>query len=215
MRLAAALCASALALAPSFALSRASDTTQFTWSGLYLGAHGGYGLGSSEWDLSNGSTHSLDVEGGFIGLQAGYNLQLMRNLVTGIEISTAASEIHDKGKCSSSGFTCNLGIKSISDVSARLGVSYGASLLYGKAGLAYATTQHDYDDGTTYHKETGDAKGWLIGAGLEGQFSPNVTGRVEYDYYDFGSEDARYGATRIDDELSFSVIKGGFNIKFN
>jgi outer membrane immunogenic protein len=64
--------------------SRYVDTPQaFSWSGFYVGLHGGYGWGSSDWTLNGTSPASVTTgtsnprSKGFLGgIQVGANHQL-------------------------------------------------------------------------------------------------------------------------------------------
>src|SRR5262249_55533911 len=85
---------------------------QFTWTGAYAGAHGGYG-----WTTSNG----FDTNGGFGGGQIGYNYQA-GNLVVGIEgdIAGASQTVTVQGVPFTTAFTND-----------------ALASLRGRAGLAY------------------------------------------------------------------------------
>src|SRR5215475_6926221 len=93
-----------LALLPSIGTSSATDSPGTTsskaqriydWSGFYVGAHFGYGLGRADWTAQNTASAgpllagSLDLEsraGGLVGgLQAGYNEVLPSRMLVGIE----------------------------------------------------------------------------------------------------------------------------------
>ena len=61
----------------------------FSWTGLYLGVHGGYGWSSSDV-FGLGVLNNL--KGGFAGGQIGYNYQI-NNFVLGIEGDGAWADI--------------------------------------------------------------------------------------------------------------------------
>ncbi len=53
----------------------------YNWTGFYIGINGGYGFGRSKWD---GLPATLDVNGGMVGGQLGYNWQFGQ-FVYGVE----------------------------------------------------------------------------------------------------------------------------------
>lgn len=56
----------------------------FNWSGLYVGAHAGYGWGSKEWSDVGPFSSSHDLDGFIGGGQVGYNYQVGQ-IVFGVE----------------------------------------------------------------------------------------------------------------------------------
>lgn len=203
--------ASCLALTPVFAHASAYEAASTTWTGMFVGINAAYGTGHSEWDLSgsgSGSTRN-DLDGGMVGIQLGYNAQLANNLVAGVEASIEGTSVGGDSRCS--GTRCKSDINSLSDLSGRLGVNMGNSLLFGKAGVAYQNISSDIGGIT----DKGGSLGFIGGAGAEFMIDHNLTTKLEYDYYHFGSDKARVGTTNIDDSSSLSVFKLGFNIKFN
>ena len=59
----------------------------FDWTGFYLGAHAGFGHGSSSAVLTDPAVTAINsTYGGMIGgVQAGYNVQLKSGIVLGLE----------------------------------------------------------------------------------------------------------------------------------
>jgi high affinity Mn2+ porin len=59
----------------------------YDWTGLYIGAHAGYGRGSSHFALNDGTALSgSGVFSGMIGgVQAGYNYRLSSGWLVGVE----------------------------------------------------------------------------------------------------------------------------------
>src|SRR5713226_8057512 len=84
----------------------------FSWTGFYVGVHGGYG-----WSTSQG----LDLKGGFGGGQIGYNYQI-NNFVLGIEGDGAWADISQ-----SSAFLPNTSFRlnALASLRGRLGVAFG------------------------------------------------------------------------------------------
>src|SRR5262245_45379435 len=76
----------------------------FSWSGFYVGINGGGGWTTEServhyTNLFNGNTdtiHGAKADGGFGGGQIGYNWQVDRSIVLGIEADIQGSGIEDK-----------------------------------------------------------------------------------------------------------------------
>jgi outer membrane immunogenic protein len=97
----------------------------FSWTGFYLGAHGGYG-----WTTSQG----LDANGGFAGGQVGYNFQT-GSFVFGVEGDGAWANISQGVNGIAFGVPVSATFKddALASVRGRLGVTYGNVLFYGTA----------------------------------------------------------------------------------
>jgi hypothetical protein len=88
------------------------------------------------------------------------------------------------------GLTYNLNQKGLGSVTGRIGYTWGPALLYVKGGYAYS----DYSEslvttvaGAPVAFAAGTKHdGYTVGAGLEYLFTQNWSGKVEYQYYDFG-----------------------------
>ena len=64
----------------------------------------------------------------------------------------------------------------------------------------------------------GHHDGYTVGAGLEYMFAQNWSGKIEYQYYDFGKTNfvtpavlTQFGSTRNDEH----TVKAGINYRFN
>src|SRR6266446_3880424 len=121
----------------------------FTWTGFYLGVHGGYGWSSSDV-FGIGVFDSL--KGGFGGGQIGYNYQ-MNNFVLGIEGDGAWADI------SQSFDGANFKFDALASLRGRLGVAFGNALLYGTAGGGWAHSKLSLSDPFV---EISDSR-WLSG----------------------------------------------------
>lgn len=170
----------------------------FSWTGFYIGGHGGYG-----WSNSQG----LDLKGGFAGGQVGYNYQ-MNNFVWGIEGDGAWADISQ-----SSAFlpATSFRFNALASLRARLGLAFGNALLYGTAGGGWAHGKLEIVgfSASQWHS------GWTAGGGVEYAFTPNWTGKVEYLHY--GLDSATYtfpGLSVISGKLDVETIKAGINYKF-
>ena len=64
------------------------------WNGFYIGAHGGYAF--SKWlppTPNTGLASNLQLQGGFGGIQAGYNIQLAPHWLIGVEQDVSIGRI--------------------------------------------------------------------------------------------------------------------------
>jgi outer membrane immunogenic protein len=115
-------------------------------------------------------------------------------------------------------------VKSLGSVTGRVGYAWDRFLGYVKGGSAWQRTEYEFfipaTSGTlSGARETHD--GWTLGIGAEYTFLPNVTGFIEYDYYDFGTRSTQFvTVVSVLDRMAdirerSSVVKGGVNFKFD
>ncbi|WPO39451.1 outer membrane protein [Tardiphaga sp. 42S5] len=191
----------------------------YNWTGFYIGGHiGGAFNGSNGF---GGTTDNSD--GRFLGgVQIGYDYQFAPNWVFGIEgqYSWVGSN-NTNVAFVPAGFTYNLNQKGLGSVTGRIGYTWGPALLYVKGGYAYS----DYSEslvvtgtGVPVAFAAGTKHdGYTVGAGLEYLFTQNWSGKVEYQYYDFGKTTfttpvALAGVSSRNDE---HTVKAGLNYRFN
>lgn len=171
------------------------------WSGAYVGAEGGYGVGHKEWpdfaDPTVPDSGKFDVKGWLAGGTIGANAQAGA-FVFGVEgewmwtgIKGSQSLTQDFG-----GLTQTIGLESRIDwlaiASARAGFVVGDRLLvYGKAGVALADEKHSLalaqtipGAGSITASLSGRAvhTGIVAGAGAEYALGGNWSAKIEYDY---------------------------------
>lgn len=171
------------------------------WSGVYLGLYGGLNwksvgvMGSEDIDLN-----SQKEVGGYVGI----NQELGNSIIGGIEWF---------GGYSGDSQTNN-GIKAEQDwetsLRARMGYAFEQNLVYGIAGLS--ATQLKLSDATG--SDTNWLTGYTVGAGLERQFTDRISGRVEYDYTDYGKEKFSLGAGSTKADIDGHGLKVGVGLKF-
>jgi outer membrane immunogenic protein len=157
----------------------------FSWNGVYVGAHAGYG-----WSTAN----ALDLDGFVGGAQIGFNVHLSRNWVIGLETDISATSI-------SAGAVDQPWIWS---GRARLGYAFDRTLVYGTVGIAASRL----DAGGV----SSGFIGAVYGAGVEWAWMRNWSVRVEYLHYDFGDELFAFLApvTTLDSD----VVRLGVNYRF-
>ena len=182
----------------------------YNWTGFYIGGHvGGAFVGDDS--IAAGVTRSSD--GTFLGgVQAGADYQFAPNWVVGIEGQYSWLD-NSTDPVLVGGLLFSDKQKGIASVTGRLGYTWGPTLLYVKGGYAYT----DYKTSLT-NPATGanvaissSKDGYTVGAGLEYMFAQNWSGKLEYQYYDFGKTEFT-GASVKNDEHS---VKAGLNYRFN
>jgi outer membrane immunogenic protein len=223
----------------TFEASRAADlavpiepapepAAAFSWTGLYLGGHAGYGWG----DFATVPTDAYDgqkPDGWVGGGQAGFNYQFDNRLVLGIEADVSFGSLKDDIAVALGdpqeglfelGYTTR--IDALGTVRARAGYAFDRFLPYVTGGLAWARAELDFSNRITVdgvpliHNTASDKQtftGWTVGAGLEYALTENITAKAEYLYSDLGSQDFDLG-TPIRADLTLQTVKFGLNYKF-
>ena len=162
---------------------KAAPAPVFNWTGFYFGGHVGYGWG----DTAVGG----DVDGFLGGVQLGYNWQLSRNWVFGVEADISGTDINN---------AVPVHIDYLGTLRARVGYTWDRTMLYGTGGLAWNRSSvaglHDTDTG------------YALGLGIEWAFAPNWSTKVEYMYYAFDNTSV------IPTDLDISTVKVGLNYRF-
>lgn len=178
----------------------------FSWTGLYVGAHLGYGWSDVDWE---GVSNSLGGSGALAGGQIGYNWQ-KGALVYGLEADASSSWVD--GSTSGFGHSVDWAMS----MRGRLGVAFydNRTLLYGTAGVAWADIDYSAPGFGGYSKTH---FGWVAGGGIEHMLNQNLSARVEYLYYDFNDATAPAGtlagaSTKLDPTMQ--TVRFGINLKF-
>jgi len=191
----------------------------FSWTGFYIGGHGGYGWGTKEWSdfIDPTPANHVSVPGpdtryhvnGFLaGGQVGYNWQSGWT-VYGVEADASWADIDGHGKgpalggsCLQQDDGCETKIRALGTIAARLGVAVERSLLYVKGGAAWVHEKHttgshsDPDPDFRWSGTTSETRwGWTIGGGVEYAFAPNWSTKIEYNYLDFGKDRVNFTFT--------------------
>lgn len=216
----------ALLSAPAMAQSSAP-----IWTGLYVGGHGGYAWSDVDYPGQNPyvappapcsnafgpgehcGPPRASLEGGLLGGQIGYNLQLGQ-IVVGIEADYSFGKLSESVR-DGNYLVQDHEISGLGSVRGRLGYAFGNFLPYVTGGWGWANASlgqscpgdpaavvagycsgktptqggpHDLTD-----KQTID--GWVLGGGFEYLVSDRWSVRAEYLHYDFGENDFELGTT--------------------
>jgi outer membrane immunogenic protein len=187
----------------------------YNWTGFYIGGHiGGAFAGENSLTGDDGRF--------FGGVQGGADYQFAPSWVIGVEAQYSWLGSSNNGVLFPGGTIVTSNSDQLGSVTGRLGYTWGPALLYAKGGYAWK-------DGNNLSATVGgvpvafatngnDRDGYTVGAGLEYMFAPNWSGKVEYQYYNFGSTSFTSGPADIvgvrfrDDE---HTVKAGLNYRFN
>lgn len=161
----------------------------FTWTGLYVGAHLGYGWGSdriAEIGVPGaGANPSLDglLAGAYLGANWQMN-QFVLGLEGDLEYSGGRGTVAVGAPFTvATGFTTDLNWQG--SLRGRAGFAVDRALFYVTGGFAFADMDRTtFDPAATRISST--KSGYTIGGGLEYAFTNNWLGRAEYRYSDFG-----------------------------
>jgi high affinity Mn2+ porin len=193
----------------------------YDWTGLYFGAHAGFGRGHSNAVLSDpaNATTNNAFGGPIGGLQAGYNVQLPSRIVLGFEADVSFSNYIDGNSVISTLATAKSYVIEQMDFTGsargRLGYAAGPWLFYATGGLAFTgerflnTPAIGNDE-----KKLGMRLGWAAGGGVEYAFAPHWSLRLEYLYSEFQNAGVQFasGATAAS-TLNFQSLRVGLNRK--
>jgi high affinity Mn2+ porin len=197
----------------------------FDWTGFYIGAHAGYGRGTSSALLIDplpATTATSSPFGGMIGgVQAGYNFQTPSGLLLGVEADLTFPNYLTSNSIVGLLATPRSAVVEqwdyVGTVRGRVGYAANHWLLYATGGLAYAgerfvNTPPIGDE----EKHLNVRLGWAAGAGVEYAFAPHWSLRLEYLYNRFEKADVRLASgTQYSSTLDFQSLRVGLNRKID
>lgn len=203
----------------------------FTWTGFYVGLYAGYGWGTTTatdagdsqtppipWYVLGGQ-FSASPDGFIGGGQAGYNYQF-GNFVAGVEIDVGYLGLEGSGVFLIPPFDTFVRTSATWDATfrGRFGFAAGPSLFYVTGGAIVANFRSDVKSFGPFITDRTDTQwGWTIGGGWEYAFTPNWSFKVEYLYYDVGSEDVFLNngtRSRFTIENTGNLARIGVNYRF-
>jgi opacity protein-like surface antigen len=211
------------------------------WTGFYVGGFLGIEYGNTDMrfvgDPIDGNNPR--VLGGLGGGQIGYNYQTANNWVFGVEGDIGAVNLHGSRTCTTVQnlallLNCQNSSNWIATAAARVGYSWGRTLIYVKGGGAWADDRvnvtcifgplngpggpcvNQFLGPTNGFNSSGHRSGWLIGYGTEFDLGKNWSAKAEYDYIDLGSRTALTsdGVTTMRDSGAINQVKIGVNYRF-
>lgn len=210
----------------------------YDWTGFYLGANAGLGVGRNLTRSTIGPAGApllderahLSPFGAIGGAQIGYNWQFRNfyDLVLGVEADIQASGQRDNFACLIACTpvvatqTFSQSIDWFGTVRGRVGLATGPVLTYVTGGYAYGRVNTSstaaIGAGPVTLASTQNRDGFVLGSGVEAQLGGNWTGKLEYLYVDLGTQNVAgtiaatpfTGSSRIRDH----VFRGGVNYLF-
>ena len=210
----------------------------YNWTGVYVGGHVGGGILTDSVSqnvtgapLNLSSSGDLRPAGVLGGAQLGVNYEFAP-WVVGAEVSWTDSGISGSTliPCST---TCVFGGTPIlqeratshalwfATATARVGYAANDWLFYGKAGGAWMHVGYSQDyltvGGVTAGTQTisADRAGFTAGIGAEYGLTENLSGKVEFDFYDFGTQNYNFVQTPVSIRSDMYALILGLNYRFN
>jgi outer membrane immunogenic protein len=212
-----------------------------SWTGFYIGAHGGYGWGKNDFSLPvNGAPPvnigGTNLKGGVYGAHAGHNWQFDR-AVAGFELDFSGTGVRGSAQASfavpptTENNSLTDKVTYLGSARARLGwLPIENVMLYGTAGLGWerldrtAVRTETTPAGTTtvLSDRSSDHFGWVAGAGAEFMLNgTNWIGRLEYLHYEFGTAEGSGtftvpagSATTSAGSHHLDILRAGLSYKF-
>jgi outer membrane immunogenic protein len=201
------------------------------WGGVYIGLNGGYGLGSSNWSDSTGTTGNFAANGGLFGATLGINYAGFGDWVLlGFEGDFDWSGASGSAACSTlfpaatpaPGATCQTRIDWMSTFRFRAGYTWSHFLFYATAGGAvgdFRLASTNTNPNSTHNPTS--PLGWAAGIGVEYLFTDSISAKLEYLYVNLGNVGCPAGTLCSADfstgQISFTenLIRAGVNYKFS
>jgi outer membrane immunogenic protein len=214
----------------------------YDWTGFYVGGHVGAGLLQDTYTSttttplqSAGSATSVTTSGFVGGAQAGFNYEFAPWVVgvegsytwTNLDGSTIAPTLESPAANERSRSTPNW----FAAATGRVGYAADTLLIYAKGGVAWMGARYREDvlngGGVTASSFSvnNTRTGFVVGAGLEYGFVEGWSGKIEYDFYDFGTSNYVFnvvepvGGTGVVQPVSIQsyvhTFTVGLNYRFN
>jgi outer membrane immunogenic protein len=207
---------------------QAPATPIFDWSGFYVGANAGYAWGrTGATDVGTGAIGygvqgtqwSADGNGFTGGGQAGARMQ-SQNWVLGVEgdvgyLDRSAKTIHPNACCPPGDPTfLQTGDGWFATLRGSAGVLLSPTVLvYGTGGVIYADTRSKVFRATDFRTPEADGWGWTAGAGAEFAVDPRWSWKIEYLYYDLGTDRVFDPATLCGGPCNFDIKQTGHIVR--
>ena len=206
-----------------------------SWSGFYLGGHGGLRWAGA--DLTTGAyvipgfsfsvparSESFHPASGIFGLHGGYNYQFNPNWLMGIETDLSwgnGSFVVNDGQSGLRGRTSTVELGWQASVRGRLGWISGPFLFYGTGGVAFTRAEWnetwvDLGGGPTSVSTSKTLTGWTVGFGVDHLYPTGWLIRAEYLYADYGNFSVPLVFTSMTGKIGITthVMRAGVSYKF-
>ena len=186
-----------------------ADAHTASWSGFYIGAHGGGGWGDVDATLTS-ITGSYNVDGFLIGGQAGWNWQ-EGPFVIGVVADASLGDIDGKWVFDTGPPARNLTTDYDFLGTGRLRAGYATDqfLIYGSGGIAMASVKSVRSSPAA--SDSDFMVGYAAGGGLEFVIDERWTMNIEYLYRDFGNQ----ALANYDLDQTLSTVTLGINMQLD
>jgi outer membrane immunogenic protein len=204
----------------------------YDWTGLYLGGNIGAAFmrdSASQWSGAPGGV-SIPIVGSFSnnpvgalgGGQVGFNYEFAP-WVVGVEAMwsgavSMSSTVNVSAPSTATGtesLTTNLFW--LASVTGRVGYAHDDLLFYVKGGGAWESVKYleAVVQGNPIQTLTDTRSGFTVGAGVEYGLTENFSAKVEYDFYDFGTQNYNFTvATPLSISSQVHQVLAGINYRF-
>jgi len=198
-----------LSVAPLYKAPPVVAPTAYNWSGFYVGANGGGGWGTSNWDTAG----SFDLSGGVIGGTAGVNWQL-GHAVIGLEGDVDWSNLKGNTTSTLCAAGCTTSNNWLATVRGRAGYAFDRFLPYVTGGVAVGDIKASTPG---FAGGTQSNAGWTAGGGVELALTNNWTAKAEYLHVDLGNMNCGFSCGVVANNnvsLKSDLVRGGVNFRF-
>ena len=194
----------------------------FDWSGAYVGAHVGYGFGSSHASVFDGTAYDTHNHfgGATAGVQAGYNVLLPSRILLGVEADLTFPSYLDSNSLiaatPATGSVLTERLDYAGSLRARLGYAAPRWLLYVTGGLAFAGERFENALPSFDDKKLSLRTGWVAGVGAEYAIGSKWSARIEYLYSDYGRTNVGLDSgIQTTSRFDFQTVRLGINRKLD
>jgi outer membrane immunogenic protein len=208
--------AQAADLAPAPVEPYAPAVLPFSWTGFYVGAHAGYGTGSSDLFIDakgGGDIGDWSSDGFFGGAQIGYNQQF-GGFVIGAEIDGSFSGIEGDLSFADESIA-ETELTWFGTARLRAGFAWDRALFYATGGVAFGEVENTVALGSDDSVSGSDTSvGWTAGLGMEYAITDNWSAKVEYLHVDLGENNFSVDDTDVEFSNAFDLFRIGVNYRF-
>jgi outer membrane immunogenic protein len=214
----------------------------YDWTGIYIGGHVGGGILTDSVSQSTVTTTTQNIassgdlrpSGVLGGAQLGANYEFVP-WVVGIEGSWTDSSISGSTLLSCPSCVNPTASTTVltpqerftsqalwfAALTGRVGYAANDWLFYAKAGGAWMHVDYTEDllanSGATANTQslTDNRTGFTVGLGIEFGLTENLSGKIEYNFYDFGSRNYNFLFTPMAVRSDLNTLTAGLNYRFN
>jgi outer membrane immunogenic protein len=198
----------------------------FTWTGLYVGGSAGYGWASynhtfnTVGHFNSAANQTLNYRGeGFVGgLSMGFNYQIS-SLVLGVEASATGGALGSGTKISPffpASDRWSSTMSWVGSIAPRVGVAFDRAHVFLKGGVAFTSVRDRAQDTQDFFDVRSSRTGYNVGVGLEYAFAANWIFGVEYNNYNFGSQNVTSPITALPGQVAHAgAVPTNHNLRTN